>query len=119
MAAHVDSVFLIPVGGRLAGKRKPPRDTDVQYETVESAQALLVTGSEPTVGRGVFLPALDGATCVQSHGWGIGFQCLLRAYPEHGEAVVVMIDADPGVPQGESLVGQVVEAWAAARGLPA
>ncbi|MGN8244800.1 serine hydrolase domain-containing protein [Cellulomonas soli] len=86
--------------------------------TVRSAQELLVTGSEATVGRGVFLPSLDGTVCVQSHGWGVGFQCLLRAYPGRGEAVVVMIDADPGIPQGESLVGQVVEAWATARGLP-
>ncbi len=69
-------------------------------------------------GLGVFLLRAGGELVVQSHGWGEGFQSVVRAYPRRQAVVAVMINADPGVPQDESLVGQAVDAVAAAYGWP-
>lgn len=69
-------------------------------------------------GLGVFLLRAGGELVVQSHGWGEGFQSVVRAYPRRQAVVAVMINADPGVPQDESLVGQAVDVVAAAYGWP-
>lgn len=79
----------------------------------DSGHDMLTAGGEPTVGLGLFLPDVGGQLCVQSHGWGLGFQSLLRAYPRRNAAVAAMINADPGAPQADSLTGEAVRAVSA------
>lgn len=55
-------------------------------------------------------------TRLTSMGWGVGFQCMLRAWPRTGDAVVVMTNRDPGRPQEEALTGHIVDGVEAHRG---
>lgn len=58
-------------------------------------------------GLGVFVTKTSEGTQITSQGWGIGFQCMLAAFPETGKGAVVMINSEPGKPQQESLVGEI------------
>ncbi|WP_275065522.1 serine hydrolase domain-containing protein [Agrococcus sp. BE272] len=71
----------------------------------------MVSGQFDTgwAGLGAFLGGDPAGTRITSLGWGVGFQCMLRAYPDSGDAVVVMTNSDPGRPQDEAISGQVVE----------
>ncbi|BBH23217.1 penicillin-binding protein [Paenibacillus baekrokdamisoli] len=69
-------------------------------------------GCNKTVGLGVFLPkADDGEPYLVSKGWGVGFQCMLAAYPRLQSGIVVMTNSEPGKPQEEALVGEVIQAY--------
>lgn len=59
-------------------------------------------------GLGAFVSGGAERTRLTSMGWGVGFQCMLRAYPHTGDAVVVMTNCDPGRPQDEALTGHLV-----------
>lgn len=75
----------------------------------EMSRAMLTGfGCDPAVGLGVFVPQDEKEPYLISKGWGIGFQCMLLAYPRLQSGVVVMANSDPGVPQNESLVGEVI-----------
>ncbi len=63
--------------------------------------------STPWAGLGTFVGGTDRAR-ITSLGWGVGFQCMLRAYPYSGDAVLVMTSCDPGRPQDEALTGHLV-----------
>lgn len=70
----------------------------------------MVRGQASTAwaGLGTFVGGETGRVRITSLGWGVGFQCMLRAYPHRGDAVVVMTNSDPGRPQEEALTGQLV-----------
>ena len=65
---------------------------------------------------GGFVTGSAERTRLTSMGWGVGFQCMLRAYPRTGDAVVVMTNCDPGRPQEEALTGHLVDRVEADRG---
>ncbi len=79
--------------------------------TPEHAVAM-VRGQVSTAwaGLGTFVGGSTERARLTSMGWGVGFQCMLRAYPQSGEAVVVMTNCDPGRPQDEALTGELVNA---------
>ncbi|WP_191556782.1 serine hydrolase domain-containing protein [Metabacillus idriensis] len=66
-------------------------------------------GSEKAAGLGVFLLKDERGPYFVSKGWGVGFQCMLIAYPRMQSGIAVMINADPGKPQNISLVGQIID----------
>ncbi|MGG4491120.1 serine hydrolase domain-containing protein [Metabacillus idriensis] len=66
-------------------------------------------GSEQAAGLGVFLMNDKRGPFFVSKGWGVGFQSKLIAYPRMQSGIAVMINADPGKPQNESLVGQIID----------
>lgn len=70
--------------------------------------AQMLTSDEPGVGLGVFLVGDLAAPWVMTQGWGVGFQGQARIDPRTGKTVVVLTNADPGVPQNESLVGKTM-----------
>jgi CubicO group peptidase (beta-lactamase class C family) len=75
----------------------------------DMAQAMLAgNGCVEGVGLGVFVSRDQAEPYLVSKGWGIGFQCMLLAYPRLQGGVVVMTNSDPGKPQHESLVGEVI-----------
>lgn len=78
--------------------------------------AMLDDGGEPGVGLGVFVLGSAERPCVMTQGWGDGFQGQLRGYPRVGGGLAVLVDQNPGVPQGESVVGRTIAALAAERG---
>jgi CubicO group peptidase (beta-lactamase class C family) len=66
------------------------------------------SGCESFVGMGVFLEQNEGHTSFISKGWGVGYQCMLAAYPHLRGGVVVMTNSEPGKPQEKALVGEVI-----------
>lgn len=65
-------------------------------------------GCNQAVGLGVFLPPTNEKPYLVSQGWGVGFQCMLVAYPHLRSGIVVMTNSEPGKPQNEALVGKVL-----------
>lgn len=75
--------------------------------------AQMIAFEEPGVGLGVFLVGEDTAPWVMTQGWGVGFQGQARVNPRTGKTIVVMMNADPGVPQAQSPVGAAMRRLAA------
>ncbi|WP_051569176.1 serine hydrolase domain-containing protein [Alkaliphilus transvaalensis] len=67
-------------------------------------------GNFEDAGLGVFITKTSEYIQITSQGWGVGFQCMLAALPVSGKAAVVMINSEPGKPQHNSLVGEIMRA---------
>jgi CubicO group peptidase (beta-lactamase class C family) len=77
--------------------------------TQQSAQQMLTGfGCAPYAGLGIFLSESSGEPYMLSKGWGIGYQCMLAAYPRLKCGIVVMTNSEPGKPQEEALIGEVI-----------
>ncbi|MDQ7991554.1 MAG: serine hydrolase domain-containing protein [Propionicimonas sp.] len=74
-----------------------------------AAELMRPSAAEPAAGLGVFLPD-RGEPRVYTQGWGVGFQCAAQVHPRGGNGIVVMTNRDPGVPQSESVVGELLRA---------
>lgn len=59
-------------------------------------------------GLGAFLGGEGTQTRMMSLGWGVGFQCMLIAYPYLGAGAVVMMNSDPGCHQDKGLIGELI-----------
>lgn len=75
-----------------------------------AAELVRGQGPSPWAGLGAFVAGPANDVRLTSLGWGVGFQCALRAYPHRGDAVLVMTNCDPGRPQEEALTGRLVQA---------
>ncbi|WP_054026080.1 serine hydrolase domain-containing protein [Bacillus sp. FJAT-28004] len=71
---------------------------------------MMLTGyaSDKGVGLGVFLPHAGEQLGFVSQGWGVGSQSKLVGYPRQESCIAVMMNAEPGKPQNESLIGEVI-----------
>lgn len=65
-------------------------------------------GCAEWAGLGVFREGQGTRTRMTSLGWGVGFQCMLAAYPYLGAGVVVMTNSEPGSHQEKALTGELV-----------
>ncbi|GKU77536.1 serine hydrolase [Paenibacillus sp. L3-i20] len=60
-------------------------------------------------GLGIFLDNTEQALEVSSLGWGVGFQCMLVAYPHLGTGAVIMTNTDSAVHQLEGIIGELYQ----------
>ena len=69
-------------------------------------------------GLGVFVdqPGQERSLFIQ--GCGLGFQCVLAAFPLLGMGAVVMTNSDPGQPQSRALTGEIMRGIGHAYGWP-
>ncbi|WP_366247826.1 serine hydrolase domain-containing protein [Terribacillus aidingensis] len=82
----------------------------------QDAEELLQSNSEiPYAGLGVFLESIEGTVEYSALGWGEGFQCLLAGKPETGDALICMINTDPGKHQMETILGDIYKRSSLAR----
>ncbi|MFJ7826133.1 serine hydrolase domain-containing protein [Psychrobacillus sp. NPDC096623] len=58
-------------------------------------------------GLGVFLGGSEKELEITSLGWGVGFQCLMVAFPYLGKGAVIMTNAELGVHQLEGIIGEI------------
>ena len=65
-------------------------------------------GCAEWAGLGMFLEGEETRTRMTSLGWGVGFQCMLAAYPYLGAGVVVMTNSEPGCHQEKALTGEMI-----------
>ncbi|WP_223554241.1 serine hydrolase domain-containing protein [Lysinibacillus sphaericus] len=64
-------------------------------------------GCKEWSGLGVFLDGADKKLEFSSLGWGVGFQCMLVAYPHLEQGLVMMTNADTGVHQMKGIMGEI------------
>lgn len=58
-------------------------------------------------GLGVFLEGSEEELEITSLGWGVGFQCMMLAFPYLGKGAVIMTNAELGVHQLEGIIGEI------------
>ncbi len=58
-------------------------------------------------GLGVFLNGEGTRLEISSLGWGVGFQCMMVAYPYRETGAVIMTNAELGVHQMEGIIGEI------------
>ncbi|MBS4194339.1 serine hydrolase domain-containing protein [Lederbergia citri] len=58
-------------------------------------------------GLGVFLEGSEKELEITSMGWGVGFQCMMVAYPHLEKGAVIMTNAELGVHQMEGIIGEI------------
>ncbi|MEQ6353336.1 serine hydrolase domain-containing protein [Lysinibacillus sp. M3] len=64
-------------------------------------------GCKEWTGLGVFLDGTDDKLEFTSLGWGVGFQCMLVAYPYIEQAIVMMSNTDTGMHQMKGIMGEI------------
>lgn len=64
-------------------------------------------GSAKWTGLGLFLDKSGREIEISSLGWGVGFQCMLVAYPYLETGAVIMINKDAGIHQLQGIIGEV------------
>lgn len=58
-------------------------------------------------GLGMFLDGSDQELEISSLGWGVGFQCMMVAYPYLGKGTIIMTNTDLGVHQLKGIIGEI------------
>ncbi|KON67802.1 penicillin-binding protein [Peribacillus butanolivorans] len=58
-------------------------------------------------GLGVFLESSEKELEITSLGWGVGFQCMMVAFPYLEKGAVIMTNAELGVHQMEGIIGEI------------
>lgn len=69
-------------------------------------------------GLGVFVAQPCQERSLFTQGCGLGFQCVLAAFPLLGMGAVVMTNSDPGQPQSRALTGEIMRGIGHAYGWP-
>ncbi|MDD1504065.1 serine hydrolase [Lysinibacillus sp. CNPSo 3705] len=64
-------------------------------------------GCKEWTGLGVFLESADDKFEFSSLGWGVGFQCMLVAYPYLEQGIVMMTNTDTGMHQMKGIMGEI------------
>ncbi|MDM5248588.1 serine hydrolase domain-containing protein [Lysinibacillus sp. G4S2] len=64
-------------------------------------------GCKEWVGLGVFLDVAEEKLEFSSLGWGVGFQCMLVAYPYLEKGIIMMTNTDTGVHQMKGIMGEI------------
>ncbi|MFD2045445.1 serine hydrolase domain-containing protein [Ornithinibacillus salinisoli] len=79
----------------------------------ESAREIITSqGSMVWTGLGLFLERSKQELEISSLGWGVGFQCLMVAYPFKGSGMVIMTNTDLGVHQLKGIIGEIYHSMA-------
>ncbi|WP_339279969.1 serine hydrolase domain-containing protein [Lysinibacillus sp. FSL P2-0066] len=68
-------------------------------------------GCKEWMGLGVFLDGAGEQLEISSLGWGVGYQCLLVAYPHLDKGFVAMTNTDTGVHQMQGLLGEIYRSF--------
>ncbi|MET1013311.1 MAG: serine hydrolase domain-containing protein [Paenisporosarcina sp.] len=58
-------------------------------------------------GLGMFLDGSEQETEISSLGWGVGFQCMMVAYPYLGKGAIIMTNTDLGFHQLKGIIGEI------------
>ncbi|PEZ08064.1 penicillin-binding protein [Bacillus sp. AFS018417] len=95
------AILVIELMNSLKGKSKIGLSENKAKELITSQ------GCKEWTGLGVFLDGSGEEIEISSLGWGIGFQCMLVAYPYLETGVVIMTNTDLGVHQMKGIIGEI------------
>ncbi len=75
--------------------------------SAEKAKEMIQQQGKDWAGLGVFLDGSDKELELSSLGWGVGFQCMMAAYPYKGTGLVIMMNTDSGVHQMKGIIREI------------
>ncbi|MCU9613221.1 beta-lactamase family protein [Caldibacillus lycopersici] len=75
-----------------------------------NAKEMITAQGKPWTGLGIFLDGTGQNLEISSLGWGIGFQCMLIAYPYLESGAIIMTNTDVGKHQLEGVIGEIYRA---------
>lgn len=94
-------VLVLELINVLKGKSKIGMSEDLVREMIRPQFGKSWTG------LGVFLEGADKELQITSMGWGVGFQCMMVAYPYLEKGLVIMTNAELGVHQMDGIIGDI------------
>ncbi|WP_242221633.1 serine hydrolase [Bacillus cereus group sp. BfR-BA-01380] len=97
------AILIIEVMNALKGKSK------IGLSESKAKELITSQGCKEWAGLAVFLDSTGQEIEFSSLGWGIGFQCMLVAYPYLEAGVVIMTNTDLGVHQMKGIIGEVLK----------
>jgi CubicO group peptidase (beta-lactamase class C family) len=77
----------------------------------KALEVITPQGCKEWAGLGVFLDKNEKGIEISSLGWGVGFQCMMVAYPQSESGLVIMTNTDLGVHQLKGIIGEVYNAY--------
>ncbi|RDW19595.1 penicillin-binding protein [Oceanobacillus arenosus] len=95
------SVLVLELMNALKGESKIGFSKSLAKEIITSQRGKSWTG------LGVFLEGCEKELEITSMGWGIGFQCMMVAYPHMAKGAVIMTNAELGIHQLEGIIGEI------------
>ncbi|QXE02822.1 serine hydrolase [Terribacillus sp. DMT04] len=99
------ALLVIEVMNSLNGESK------LELSVSKAMEVINPQGCKEWTGLGVFLDKTDKGIEISSLGWGVGFQCMMVAYPYLKTGLVVMTNTDLGVHQLKGIIGKVYNAY--------
>lgn len=98
------AALVIEIIDSLKGKSK----LGISQKTIN--EMITPQGCSKWTGLGVFLDHSGDMLEISSLGWGVGFQCMMIAFPHSGTGAVIMTNSDSGVHQTKGLIGEIAAA---------
>ena len=82
-------------------------DSKIGISTSLAKEMITPQRGKAWTGLGVFLEGAEKELEITSLGWGVGFQCMLAAFPNLEKGAVIMTNAELGVHQMEGIIGEI------------
>ncbi len=93
--------FVLELMNALKGESKTGISESLAKEMITSQRGKSWTG------LGVFLEGSDKELEISSKDWGVGFQCMMFAFPQLEKGAVIMTNAELGVHQLKGIIGEI------------
>lgn len=100
------SILVIELINSLKGKSK------IGLSVSKAKELITSQGCKEWTGLGGFLDDSKGELEISSLGWGVGFQCMMVAYPYLEKGLVIMTNTDLGVHQLKGIIGEIYDSYA-------
>jgi len=84
-------------------------ESKIGLSTSKAKEIINPQGCKEWSGLGLFLDDSEQNIEVSSLGWGVGFQCMMVAYPYLGKGAVIMINTDLGTHQLKGIIGEIYQ----------
>ena len=77
----------------------------------KALEVITPQGCKEWAGLGTFLDKNEQGLEISSLGWGVGFQCMMVAYPQSQSGLVIMTNTDLCVHQLKGIIGEIYRAY--------
>ncbi|MFY0805627.1 serine hydrolase domain-containing protein [Peribacillus frigoritolerans] len=98
------AILVIELINSLKGESKIGLSSSKAKEMIKSQ------GCKEWTGLGLFLDGSDQEIEISSLGWGVGYQCMMVAYPYLETGMVIMTNTDLGIHQLKGIIGDIYNA---------
>ncbi|MCH1627722.1 serine hydrolase domain-containing protein [Ferdinandcohnia quinoae] len=84
-------------------------ESTIGISASKAKEMLQPQGGREWTGLGVFLNGAGKELEISSLGWGVGYQCMMAAFPHLEKGVIIMTNAELGVHQKEGIIGEIYQ----------